>query len=86
MAGSYEDFFRAVELDLDSTVSNLLARVFDPNSVSESGQVGLYLALRDDSPKVTAVLLAAPDLKVDVANPVGETPLAGTGQSGSPRR
>jgi ankyrin repeat protein len=74
-AGSYEDFFKAVELDLAGTVSTLLARGFDPNSVSESGQVGLYLALRDDSPKVTAVLLAAPDLKVDVANAIGETPL-----------
>jgi len=75
IAGSYEDFFKAIELDLDRTVSNLLARGFDPNSLSESGQIGLYLALREDSPKVTAVLLAAPDLKVDVANAVGETPL-----------
>lgn len=74
-AGAYEDFFKAVELDLASTVSTLLARGFDPNTVDERGQVGLYLAFRDDSAKVAAVLLAAPGVKLDAANAIGETPL-----------
>ncbi len=74
-AGTYDDFFKGVELDLDGRVAELLARGFDPNTLSESGQTPLYLALRDGSPKVTQVLLAAPDLKVDQANPVGETAL-----------
>jgi ankyrin repeat protein len=74
-SGSYEDFFKGVELDLDGRVAELLARGFDPNSLSEAGQTALYLALRDDSPKVAAVLLASPDLKVDLANRVGETAL-----------
>lgn len=74
-AGTYEDFFKGVELDLDGRVAELLARGFDPNSLSESGQTGLYLALRDDSPKVAAVLLASPDLQIDLANRAGETAL-----------
>jgi hypothetical protein len=74
-AGTYEDFFKGVELDLDGRVAELLARGFDANTLSESGQTPLYLALRDGSPKVLQVLLAAPDLKVDLANQVGETAL-----------
>ncbi len=74
-AGTYEDFFKGVELDLDGRVADLLARGFDPNTLSESGQTALYLALRDESPKVTQVLVAAPDLDVDLANRAGETAL-----------
>ena len=74
-AGVYEDFFKAVELDLPRSVSQILERGFDPNSPNNKGQVGLYLALRDDSPQVAAVLLASPRLKVDAANLAGETPL-----------
>lgn len=69
------DFFRAVNVDNASTVSELLARGFDPNTPDERGQVALYLAMRDDSPKVAAALLAHPALKVDAANAAGETPL-----------
>jgi len=74
-AGVYEDFFKGVELDLERRVAALLARGFDPNTLSEAGQTPLYLALRDGSPKVTQLLLAAPDLRVDQANQVGETAL-----------
>jgi uncharacterized protein len=69
------DFFRAVGVDNAGTVTELLARGFDPNTKSESGQVALYLAMREDSPKVAAVLLASPALSVDATNAVGETPL-----------
>jgi hypothetical protein len=74
-ADSYIDFFRAVNVDNARTVGELLARGFDPNTKSESGQVALYLAMREDSPKVAAVLLASPALNVDAANAMGETPL-----------
>jgi ankyrin repeat protein len=74
-AGAYEDFFRAVNIDNDRTVSSLLARGFDPNTLDERGQVGLFLAMREGSPKVATALLAHPDIKVDAANSVGETPL-----------
>ncbi|MBS1176909.1 MAG: ankyrin [Proteobacteria bacterium] len=74
-ADAYVDFFRAVGVDNAGTVTELLARGFDPNTKSESGQVALYLAMREDSPKVAAVLLASPALSVDATNAVGETPL-----------
>lgn len=74
-AGAYEDFFQAVNSDDARAVSSLLARGFDPNSVDERGQVGLFLAFREGSPKVVAALLAHPGLKIDQANTVGETPL-----------
>jgi ankyrin repeat protein len=74
-AGSYEDFFRAVNVDNVGTVRALLAQGFDPNSTSEQGQVGLFLALRDDSPKVAAALLNDPRTAIDAVNASGETPL-----------
>jgi hypothetical protein len=74
-SGAYEDYFRAVSADDARTVSELLERGFDPNSPDERGQVGLYLALRDGSLKVAAILLAHPALKVDAVNAVDETPL-----------
>jgi ankyrin repeat protein len=75
IAGSYEDFFRAVNVDNADSVKTLLARGFDPNAPSEQGQVGLFLALRDGSPKVAAALIADPRSTIDVANAAGETPL-----------
>lgn len=74
-ASSYVDFFRAVAVDNADAVSALLAKGFDPNTPSESGQVALYLAMRDDAPRVAVALLANPTLKVDAANAKGETAL-----------
>jgi ankyrin repeat protein len=74
-AGSYDDFFRALRIDNASAVSELLARGFDPNSPDEKGQTGLHLAIRDNSPRVAAVLLAHPALRVDAPNASDETPL-----------
>ena len=74
-AGSYEDFFRAVGVDDARTVTQLLQRGFDPNAPDERGQVALYLALREGSPKVAEVLLQHPRLKVDATNAANETPV-----------
>ncbi len=74
-ADAHVDFFRAVSVDNARTVTELLARGFDPNTKSESGQVALFLAMRDDAPNVAAVLLASPALNVDANNAMGETPL-----------
>jgi len=74
-ADSYEDFFRAVKLDNARTVSALLERGFDPNTPDEKGQLPLYLALREDSPKVVAALLAHPQTRLDATNAAGETPI-----------
>lgn len=74
-AGAYEDYFRAVNLDGAGTVRDLLERGFDVNSRDEKGQHALFLAMREGSNKVAAVLLARPDLAVDTPNASGETPL-----------
>jgi len=74
-ADSYVDFFRAVNVDNANKVAELLSRGFDPNTVNQSGQVALYLAMKEDSPKVAAVLLLSPTLKIDAINAVGETAL-----------
>ena len=75
VAGSYEDFFRALRIDNAGAVGELLARGFDPNSPDEKGQTGLHLAVRDSLPKVAAVLLAHPAVRVDAPNASDETPL-----------
>ena len=74
-AGLFEDFFRAIEMDLADNVTAILKRGFDPNTVNEQGQSGLYLAMREGSEKAAAVLVAAPGIEVDRPNQVDETPL-----------
>lgn len=68
-------FFRAVNVDDDRTVGALLKAGFDPNTPSEQGQGGLFTALRDESPKVAALLIAHPGTRIDAANGNDETPL-----------
>ncbi len=74
-AGSYEDFFAAIKRDDAAEVRQLLRRGFDPNSPSVDGQHGLYLALRDASPKVAQLLATWPQTQVDRRNAADETPL-----------
>jgi ankyrin repeat protein len=74
-AGSYEDFFQAVERDDASTVRNLLQRGFDPNTRDPQGHVGLFLALRSPSFRVAEALMEHPSIDVDAANATAETPL-----------
>lgn len=74
-AGSYDDFFMAVNVDDARTVRALLERGFDPNAPSEQGQSALFLALREGSVKVIDTLLAHPAIRIDEANRSDETPL-----------
>jgi ankyrin repeat protein len=74
-AGAYEDFFKAIEVDNEGALRELLARGIDPNTLDPKGQTGLFLALRGGSPKAFAVLLQHPGSQVDQANAAGETPL-----------
>lgn len=74
-AGAYDDFFRSVEVDNESGLRQLLLRGMDPNTRDPRGQHGLFLALRVGSLKVYRLLLEHPQVQVDAANPVGETPL-----------
>jgi uncharacterized protein len=74
-AGSYEDFFIAINRDDDRSVATLLERGFDPNSRDPRGQTGLILALRDQSTRVAEALWKSPALEVDAQNASGETAL-----------
>lgn len=74
-AGSYEDFFVAVLRDDEVAVQGLLQRGFDPNTRDPQGQMGLFLALRDQSLKVAEVLAVHPAVQVDASNQTGETAL-----------
>ncbi|MCU4120058.1 ankyrin repeat domain-containing protein [Variovorax sp. N23] len=74
-ADSFNDFFRAVRSDNASGVESLLRRGFDPNTRDEHGMTGLLLAIREPSPRVIQVLLASPQIKVELRNGNDESPL-----------
>lgn len=75
LADDHVDFFRAVNIDDVRKVNQLLARGFDPNSLSTRGVPAVVQAVRDESPKVMDALLAHPELKVDATTPANETAL-----------
>jgi len=74
-AGSYEDFFMAIKQDTPNPIQNLLRRGFDPNTVDPNGQTGLFIALREPSPKVARVLIDWPKTDVNRLNAKGESAL-----------
>jgi ankyrin repeat protein len=75
LAGSYEDFFKALRLDDATTVTSLLRRGFDPNTLDEQGRHGLLLALQVPSPKSAEVLIRDEKTKVEVRSEKDESPL-----------
>lgn len=74
-ASSYDDFFTAIKRNDPDTLASLAGRGFDLNTLDPSGQHPLYLALRDESDRVAAYLLSRPEVKVEVRNAKGESPL-----------
>lgn len=74
-AGSYDDFFSAIERDDAAKVSELLLRGFDPNTVDAAGTAGLLLAVKSGSLNVALVLANSPKTKVEVRNAADESPL-----------
>ena len=74
-AGAYEDFFQAIKQDDARTVQNLLQRGFDPNTIDPNKFHGLFLALREPSPKVAQVLITAPNIDLNHVTEQGESPL-----------
>jgi ankyrin repeat protein len=74
-AGSYDDFFKAVQFDDVKTVQSLLQRGFDPNTVNPAGTPGLMLAVREPSLKVAELLATWPQVKVEVRNDKDESVL-----------
>lgn len=74
-AGSYDDFFEALKIDDAQVVGKLLARGFDPNTLSADGQYPLVLAIRRPSPSVLDQLLRANGLRAEVRTAKDESPL-----------
>ena len=74
-AGSYEDFFRAVQQDDPVKVKELLVLGFDANTIDSKGQNGLYLALIEPSFKAAQVLIDWPKTDVNKLNANSESAL-----------
>ncbi len=74
-AGSFDDFFTAIKRDDAVTVTHLIRRGFDPNTLDPAGNHGLLLALQVSSLNVVTALLKAPQIKVEVRNAQDESPL-----------
>ena len=74
-AGSYEDFFAAVERDDAAAVTAWLKRGFDPNARNPQGQSPMHLAMRDGQLAVADALWSHPDLDLEALNAAQETPL-----------
>lgn len=74
-AGSYDDFFRAIDTDNDHEVQRLLMRGFDPNTPNEKGSPGLMVAIQAPAPKIALLLAKHPNTKIEFTNTFGETPL-----------
>ena len=76
LAGAYEDYFQAVQLNNAAGVQALLQRGFDPNTVEpERGDSGLILALREKAMRVFDVLLNTPGINLEVRARNGDTAL-----------
>ena len=74
-AGSYDDFFIAIKRDDAGTVTTLLNRGFDVNTLNPAGEHGLFLAIREPSLKVAGVLINWSKTNVESRTQQDESPL-----------
>ncbi|CAN5380036.1 ankyrin repeat domain-containing protein [soil metagenome] len=75
-SGSYDDFFKAVEMDGADDIKALLRRGLDPNLIEgDRGESGLMLALRADSMKVFNLLANARGIDFEAKALNGDTAL-----------
>ena len=75
-AGSYEDFFKALQLDLTPTVDSLLKRGFDPDTIDPvRGDPALIYAIRAEARKSIALLLSVPTINLEAKARNGDTAL-----------
>jgi len=75
IAGSYEDFFVALQNDQVKVVSSLLSRGFDPNTVNLKAEPALLNALNAGALTSADVLIHHPKINLNVRNAHGETAL-----------
>ena len=75
LAGAYDDFFKAIQLDNPRDVEQLLAKGFDPNTPNPQGVPALLMATQEQSFKAAAVLAAHAQTQVDPRSQRNESPL-----------
>ena len=75
VAGSYDDFFKAIKQDDAKTVQSLLQRGFDPNTLDPEARHGLIMAVAEPSLKVAEVLIQAKGINVNFLNSADESAL-----------
>jgi ankyrin repeat protein len=75
-AGAYDDYFQAIKANDDVTISALLKRGFDPNTIEPTrGDSGLIIAIRENATRVLPLLLNARGIDIDQKASNGDTPL-----------
>jgi uncharacterized protein len=74
-AAAADDYFTAVKRDNVSNVLRLLLRGLDANTLDDSGQHALHVALRFDSVNVALYLARLTGVNLNAVNTQGETPL-----------
>lgn len=74
-AGSYEDFFQAVQQDDGAAITRLLKRGFDPNALDPARTHGLFIAVKQGSLKAAEALIDWPRTRVEWRSPKDESPL-----------
>lgn len=75
IAGSYEDFFAAVQRDDGQTITALIRQGFDANVPDPKGEHALFAATRENATKAIAALLQWDKIDVEPRNKVDESPL-----------
>ena len=75
LAGSYEDFFKAIRMDNPVQIQSLLDRGFDANTINPDGVHGLFMALQLGSFKVAQTLIQWPRTRVEWRNDKDESAL-----------
>ncbi len=74
-AGSYDDFFTAIQRDNGRAIQALVQRGFDPNTIDPQARHGLTMALAESALNAAEALLAAPGIDVNFLNAEDESPL-----------
>ena len=74
-AGSFEDFFTAIQNDEVKVISNLFGRGFDPNTVNLNGEPAILNSLKLGSLKSFEFIAKHPKTNVNVRNSHGESAL-----------
>lgn len=74
-AGSYEDFFSALDRNDHQSITRLLERGFDPNTRDAQGRPGLFVALQKESFDAAQALFRHPKIEVNALNNNDESAL-----------